>query len=120
MARFTLLASLLAAATLLGGCGTEVKAKFPVTEVPACNDIKIFGNGATCDDGPALTVCGPGKGRACASGWLCFDAPELAFCGCSVDEDCIARSAYINTARASRKMAPLADRCVGGRCKGAP
>lgn len=92
----------------------------PITP-PACTSISHFGNGATCVATDAkIAACGSAARRTCASGWLCFDAPELADCRCSADSDCAGRTAYINAGRTATGKAPLAAKCDGGRCAGAP
>ena len=104
----------------LGACGAPDEPKPEALAVPNCAAVSRFGNGQRCDDTPSLAVCGAGTAALCGSGWLCFDAPERAFCACATDADCVGRSAYINTARAKAKIAPLAPKCSGGRCNGAP
>lgn len=113
----------LIAAAVICGCGNDPPAPDPITPVePAnCATIFSFGNGRTCTaTEPELNVCGAAATRACVSGWLCFDDAEQAFCGCDADLDCAGRADYVNKARAQRKIAPLAARCVQKRCVGAP
>jgi len=108
---------------VLAGCGNDDGGdNAPKTIEPAnCETVRVFGNGRTCSSKePALGVCGGAGARTCAGGWLCFDSPEVAFCSCETDDDCLSRAAYINTARAVRKVAPLGAKCVAGRCAGAP
>lgn len=109
-------------AWVISGCETPANAEKPGPVVPpACTSVVTFGNGAACDDTDSkVATCGPAKRRTCASGWLCFDAPELADCACEVDTDCAGRTAYINAGRTAAGKAPLAAKCDGGRCAGAP
>lgn len=111
---------LLGATLTLIGCGQPEEPGFVAKTVPACTSISRFGNGLRCDNDAGLGGCGVGTAGLCASGWLCFDRPELAFCACETDADCQGRAAYINTARAAKKVAPMAARCAAGRCQGAP
>lgn len=93
----------------------------PSIQVPSCTQISRFGNSATCTVTDAkLAACGTLSSRTCASSWLCFDAPEYADCGCIVDADCDPRTTYINDARMTAGKAPLASKCVMGRCGGRP
>lgn len=107
------------------GCDSPAEeAELTALEPPLCTSVKQFGNGASCEAASGLDaklgVCGTAARRTCASGWLCFDAPEFADCRCSGPSDCEARTAYINAGRTSAGKAPLASKCDGGRCAGAP
>jgi|GEM_PF-2941854 len=92
-----------------------------VVNPPLCSKVGAFGNGQVCSsDDSTLAACGGSEDRMCASGWLCFDSADVAFCGCIDDADCQSRSDYINKARALKKIAPMAAKCVYGRCAEAP
>ncbi len=104
----------------IAACGTPAEPEKQALTVPSCATVTRFGNGQRCDGAPSLAVCGAGTAALCASDWLCFDAPERAFCACASDADCEGRAVYINAARAKAKIAPLAAKCSGGRCSGAP
>lgn len=115
-------APMVLACVLLAGCGGPEDEKIPPSiDLPACTGIASFGNGATCTPEDAgLKACGGSGKRTCASSWLCFDAPEYVDCACTADADCDTRTAYINAARVAAKKAPLAAKCLEGRCAGRP
>lgn len=112
----------LLAAWAVAACDAPAEEAEPGTVTPPlCNAVVSFGNGAQCvETDSKIAACGTSKRRTCASGWLCFDAPELADCGCAIDADCQGRAAYINAGRTAAGKAPLAAKCDGGRCAGAP
>jgi hypothetical protein len=111
--------ALLILAVLATAC-TEADQADIVTP-PKCQAVTRWGNGATCSaSDPSLSACGSGNTRTCASGWLCLDAPALLDCSCQTDTDCEGRSQYINEARTAKGIAPLAAKCVAGRCSGEP
>ena len=114
--RVLVLASMLG----LAACSPAAEPTLQAATVPNCASVSRFGNGKRCDTQADITACGAGAGVLCASDWLCFDSAAVAFCACDSDADCQGRASYINTARASSKIAPMAARCVGHRCEGAP
>lgn len=89
--------------------------------LPLCTEVVRFGNGASCSaKDPSLAACGSSSFRTCGNGWLCFDSPRAQDCGCGTDADCAPRTDYINAARTAAGKAPLASKCVRGRCSGSP
>ena len=89
--------------------------------LPRCTEVVRFGNAATCSaKDPTLSLCGGSSTRTCGNGWLCFDSPRAQDCGCETDADCAPRTDYINAARTEAGRAPLASKCVRGRCAGTP
>lgn len=105
---------------VVAACSPAVEPTLQAADVPNCASVQRFGNSKRCDTEADIGACGAGAGVLCASDWLCFDSAAVAFCACESDADCQGRASYINAARATSKIAPMAARCVGNRCEGAP